>query len=102
VLSATRKDRVTQAQIALLGATSAISRVRVTLNGRKVAELSGGRSPLTVRLRGRTGRKLTAIALAADGRKLVSASRRVRKLTAGKRGVHQGGGIGTSGRVWAA
>jgi subtilisin family serine protease len=101
VLSATRKARTIQAQIALLGATTAISRVRVTLDGRKATELTGGRSPVTVRLRGRSGRKLGAIALAADGRRLASASRRVRKVKAGKGGVRQGGGIGTSGRVWA-
>jgi subtilisin family serine protease len=101
VLAATRKGRSIRAQIALLGATTAISRVRITLDGRRVTELSGGRSPVTVQVRGRSGRKLGAIALAANGSRLAAASLRVRKVNAGKGGVRQGGGIGTSGRVWA-
>jgi subtilisin family serine protease len=101
VLQATRKGRTTQAQIALLGATAAVSRLQVRLDGRKVATLRGGRSPLTVRLRGRTGRKLSVVAMAADGRALAKASAKVRKLRSGKRHVTSGGGIGTSGRVWA-
>jgi hypothetical protein len=52
-------------------------------------------------LRGRVGRKLSVAALSADGRVLSRASARVRRLKGGKRGVPQGGGIGTSGRVWA-
>ena len=101
VLQATRKGRTTQAQIALLGAVSAVSRVQVKLDGRKVAQLRGGTSPLTVRLRGRSGRKLSVVAIAADGRALAKASAKVRKLRTGKRHVSSGGGIGTSGRVWA-
>jgi subtilisin family serine protease len=101
VLQATRSGRTTRAQIALLGATAAVSRVQVKLDGRKVAQLTGGRSPLTVRLRGRVGRRLSVTALAADGHAIASASARVRKLRSGKRGVSQGGGIGTSGRAWA-
>jgi subtilisin family serine protease len=100
VLQATRKGRTTQAQIALIGAVSAVSRVQVKLDGRKVAQLRGGTSPLTVRLRGRTGRKLSVVAVAADGRALAKASAKVRKLRSGKRHVSSGGGIGTSGRVW--
>jgi subtilisin family serine protease len=105
VLLATRKGSgrkaLIQAQIALLGATAAVNRVRVSLDGRKVTELRGGVSPLTVRLRGRKGRRIGVAALSADGRVLAKATARVRRLKAGKRGVRQGGGIGTSGRVWA-
>ena len=70
------------------------------LDGRRVAEVSGGRSPLTVRIR-RAGRRVTVSALSGDGRVLAKAAAEVRRLKAGKRGVSQGGGIGTSGRVWA-
>jgi subtilisin family serine protease len=104
ILEATRSGRgrsaVTQAQIALLGASQAVTRIVLKLNGRPVAELRGGRSVLNVRLRGRSGRTLAVDALAADGRRLASASSRVRALRAGKRGVGTGGGVG--GTVWAA
>jgi subtilisin family serine protease len=98
VLSATRKGRkaraVTQAQIAVLGATQGVARIVVKLNRRKVATLRGGRSVMTVRLRRRTGSRLVVEALAADGRTLSTASRRVRAVRAGKHGVGTGGGIG--------
>jgi subtilisin family serine protease len=100
ILKATRSGRTTQAQIALLGATAAVSRVQVRLDKRKVAELRGGRSPLTVRLHGRVGRRLSVTALSADGRAIASASAQVRKLRLGKHGVRRGGGVG--GSVWAA
>jgi len=99
VLSATRKGRVTKAQIALAGAVRSVARVAVKLDRRRVATLSGRRSVLNVRLRARTGRKLSAEALSADGRVLASGSRRVRALRAGKRDVGSGGGVG--GSVWA-
>ena len=71
----------------------------VRLDGRRVAQLRGGRSLLNVKLRGRTGRRLAVDALSADGRRLATASARVRPLRAGKRGVGRGGGVG--GAVWA-
>lgn len=98
VLSATRKGRTTQAQLAVLGATSAVRRVVVKLDKRRVAELRGGRTLLNVRLKGRTGRRLTAEAFSADGRSLGRASSPVRTLRAGKRNVGTGGGVG--GTAW--
>jgi subtilisin family serine protease len=100
ILSATRKGRTTQAQLALLGAAGNVARVSVQLDGRHVAQLRGGRSVMTVRLRGRTGKRLKVSALSADGRRLSSAAAKVRALRAGKRGVGTGGGIG-EGSVWA-
>ncbi|MDA0173453.1 S8 family serine peptidase [Solirubrobacter taibaiensis] len=98
VLSATSKNRTTQAQIAVLGAATNVARVTVKLDGRRVAQLRGGRNVLNVRLRNRTGRRLTVEATSADGRRLATASARVRPVRAGKRGVGRGGGIG--GAVW--
>ena len=99
VLSATRKGRVTRAQIALAGAIRSVARVAVKLDGRRVATLTGRRNVLNVRLRARKGRRVSATALAADGRALASAGKRVRALRAGKRSVGSGGGVG--GSVWA-
>jgi subtilisin family serine protease len=99
VLSATRRGRTTQAQIAVIGSPRAVARVVVRLDRRRVASLRGGRSVMTVRLRGRTGRSLRVEAHTADGRRLARASARVRPLRAGKRHVGRGGGIG--GAVWA-
>lgn len=98
VLSATRKGQgrraVTQSQIALLGESRAVARIVVKLDGRRVATLRGGRSVVNVRLRSRSGRRLVVEGLSADGRRLTSASRRVRAVRAGKRGVGTGGKIG--------
>ena len=70
LLSATREGRVTQAQIAVLGALGGVDRIVVKLDGRRVATLRGGRSVMTVRLRRRGGRRMAVEALAADGRAL--------------------------------
>ena len=94
VLSATREGRVTQAQIAVLGALGGVDRIVVKLDGRRVATLRGGRSVMTVRLRRRGGRRMAVEALAADGRALTTASARVRAVRAGKHGVGSGGRIG--------
>jgi subtilisin family serine protease len=99
VLSATRKGSVTQAQIALLGASHNVAKLVVKLDGRAVANLRAGRSVLTVRLRARHGRRLGVSAIAADGRTLASAAARVRPVRKGKHGVGSGGRIG--GSVWA-
>ncbi|MBE2317567.1 S8 family serine peptidase [Solirubrobacter sp. CPCC 204708] len=98
VLSATRKGRTTQAQLAVLGAAGSVARIELRLDGRRVAQLRGGRTVLNVRLRNRAGRRLAVYALAADGRRLSRASARVRTLRSGKRHVGTGGGIG--GAVW--
>ena len=79
-------------------ASQAVTKLTVRLDRKPVADLRGGRPVLNVRLRGRSGRRLTVDALAADGRVLASASAPVRKLRAGKRHVRSGGGIGGSVR----
>ena len=103
VLSATRtgkgKKAVTRAQIALTGASQNVAKLVVKLDGRNAATLRGGRSTLSVRMRGRTGRTLAVTALAADGRTLATASAKVKALKPGKRNVRSGGGVG--GSVWA-
>jgi subtilisin family serine protease len=102
ILSATRAGKgrkaVTKARIALLGSRQAVARVTLSLDGRRVASLRARREILSVKLKRRTGRKLTARAVAADGRTLAKATARVRALRPGKRGVRRGGGIG--GNVW--
>jgi len=99
ILSATRGGGSIRAQIALLGAINGVSRVAVRLDGRRVAQLRGGRSVLNVRVRGRSGRRLRVDALAVDGRRLATATARVRAVRKGKHSVGSGGGIG--GSVWA-
>jgi hypothetical protein len=98
VLSATSRSRTIQAQFAVLGAAASVARVSVRLDGKRVAQLRGSRNVLNVRLRKRAGRKLTVEALSADGRRLATATARVRPVRAGKRGVGRGGRIG--GAVW--
>jgi subtilisin family serine protease len=103
ILFATRKGRgrraVTQAQIALVGASQGVGRILVKLDRRRAATLRGGRNIVTVRLRGRSGRRLTVDAIAADGRRLATATKAVRTVRAGKRGVGTGGGIGGTVRA---
>jgi subtilisin family serine protease len=103
ILFATRQGRrrraVTQAQIALVGASQGVARIVLKLDRRKAATLRGGRNIVTVRLRGRSGRRLTVDAIAADGRTLATATAPVRAVRAGKRGVGTGGGIGGTVRA---
>jgi subtilisin family serine protease len=94
VLSAQRKGSQTVAQIAAIGNTKAIARFRLSLDGRRVAELAKRGSPFTVRLRGRRGRKLRVDALDARKQAIASASRTVRGVKRGKRGVRRGSGVG--------
>lgn len=98
VLSATRSGRTTQAQLAIVGAVAAVKRVVVKVDRRTAATLRGGRSVLNVRLRGRTGKRLSVEAFAADGRRLSRTTSRISAVRAGKRNVGSGGGIG--GSVW--
>jgi subtilisin family serine protease len=95
VLRATTKASKLQLQAALLGSPQAIATYRVSLDGRRVANLRVGRSPFSVTLRKR-GRVVKIDALNAGGQVLASAQRRVSKLRAGKRGVKGGHGIGAS------
>jgi subtilisin family serine protease len=99
VLSATRSGRTIQAQIAVLGAVTAVKRLAVKVDGRRVSTLRGGRSVLNVRLRGRSGRRLAVDAFAQDGRRLSGATGRITAVRKGKRQVGSGGGIG--GSAWA-
>ena len=94
VLSAQRKGAQTVAQIATLGETKAIARYRISLDGRRVAELAKRGSPFTVRLRGRGGRKLRVDALDSGKRSIASATSTVRGVKKGKRGVRRGSGVG--------
>ncbi len=95
VLRATTKASKLQVQAALLGSAQAIATYRVSLDGRRVANLRPGRSPFSVTLRKR-GRVVRIDALNAAGQVLARAQRRVAKLRAGKRGVKGGHGIGAS------
>ena len=94
VLSAQRRGARTSVQIAALGNTRAIVRFRLSLDGRRVAELRKRGSPFTVRLRARRGRKLRVDALGRDGGTIASATRKVRAVRPGKRGVRRGSGVG--------
>jgi subtilisin family serine protease len=94
-LAAERTGRQTVVQVAALGDTRGVARFRLSLDGRRVAELRMRRSPFTVRLRGRAGRRLRVDALDSRGRVISSGSRAIRKVRRGKRGVRRGSGVGT-------
>ena len=95
MLAAERKGRQIVVQVAALGDTRGVARYRLSLNGRRVAEVRKGSSPFTVRLRGRSGRKLRVDALDSGGKPIASGSRAVRGVRKGKRGVRRGSGVGT-------
>jgi subtilisin family serine protease len=99
VLAAQRNGAQTVVQVAALGDTRGVARYRLTLDKRRVAEVRKGNSPFTVRLRGRSGRKLRVDALDASGKVIASGSRKVRIVRAGKRGVRRGSGVGSG---WVA
>jgi subtilisin family serine protease len=94
VLAAQRKGRQTVVQAAALGDTRGVARFRLSLDGRRVAELRMRSSPFTVRLRGRPGRRLRVDALDSRGKVLSSGTRTVRGVRKGKRGVRRGSGVG--------
>jgi subtilisin family serine protease len=95
VLSAQRKGRQTVVQVAALGDTRGVARFRLSLDGRRVAELRKASSPFTVRLRGRAGRKLRVDALDSRGGVIASGSSVVRGVRKGKRGIRRGSGVGS-------
>jgi subtilisin family serine protease len=95
LLGASRKGKRVRIQAAVLGATAAIKRYLVSLNGRTVAQLGARPSPFTVTVRRRSGRRVRIRAVDASGRTLTSARGRVVKLRKGKRGVKTGSGVGT-------
>ncbi|HEY6886824.1 MAG TPA: S8 family serine peptidase [Solirubrobacter sp.] len=94
ILSATRKGRTTKIRAAASGSTAAVSRYRVSLGSREVAQLEPRRSPFSVKLR-RSGSQARVDALDASGKVIASASRKVVKLRKGKRDVGTGGGVHT-------
>ncbi len=103
VLFATRQGRgrsaLTQAQIALVGSVQGVKSLRLSLDGKRAAQLRGGRSVTTVRMKGRIGRRLRVEALGRDGHALATVTSKVGAVRAGKRGVDSGGSVG--GSVWA-
>ena len=99
VLAAQRKGSQTVVQVAALGNAKAIARFRISLDGRRVAELAKRSSPFTVRLRGRAGRKLRVDALDSRKRSIASASRKVSGVKRGKRDVRRGSGVAPTGWV---
>ncbi len=94
ILSATTHRSRIQLQVAVVGATQALKRYRVTIDGRRVAALTARRPTFTVTLP-RHGRRVEIDALDASGHALASAARPVSALQAGKRGVTHGQRVGT-------
>src|SRR5262245_21346611 len=99
VLAAQRKGSQTVVQVAALGDTRAVTRFRIKLDGRRVAELKKRGSPFTVRLRGRKGRRLQVEALDSGGKVVARGKRKVSGVRNGKRGVRRGSGVGSGGVV---
>jgi subtilisin family serine protease len=95
ILEATRKGRLTRIQAAALGSTLVIRRYRVRLGSRVVATLAARRTTFRVTIRRRRGARVRIDALDANGRRVVSASRKVTQLRKGKRNVGKGGGVRT-------
>jgi subtilisin family serine protease len=101
ILLAAKQRSVTKVQAALLGSAQAVRRYRVSVDGRRVAQLRAGASPFTLTLRRRSGRRLQIDALDARGKRVAGATRAIAGVRRGKRGVAGGRGIGTSGApVW--
>jgi len=80
--------------VATLGSTAAVSRYRVRLGSKKVAQLEPRPSPFTLTLH-RRGRFVRVDALDAAGKSLAADGGRVTGLRAGKRDVSSGSGVGT-------
>ena len=95
VLAAQRKGKQILVQTAALGDTRGVARFRLSLDGRRVAEVRKGSSPFTVRLRNRAGRKLRVDAIDSGGGVVASGTRAVSKVRKGKRGVRRGSGVGS-------
>ena len=84
-------------QVAVSGATGAVARYRV-IAGRRLGDLRPRGSPFTVRAKRRGGmaKRVRVVALNRAGKKLASASARIRKVAKGKRRVGGGEGLRTS------
>jgi ABC-type phosphate transport system substrate-binding protein len=87
---------VTQAQVALLGASAAVSDYRVLIDRRQVSVVRKRPTPFTLRLKGRSGRSLRVEARDAHRRVLASTSHAIVAVKRGKRDIRSGGGV-TSG-----
>jgi subtilisin family serine protease len=83
----------TSAQVAVEGAMEAIVDYRVRIGARKVAVLRKRANPFTVRVRGRSGTRLTVEARNRAGKVLARGTRRIRKVRRGKRDIHRGNGV---------
>jgi hypothetical protein len=94
ILGATARGARTDVQAATLGATAAIRRYVVSLDGKRVARLAARTSPFTVALR-RRGAHVRIDAVTASGRVVATAGRGVTALASGKRGASGGAPIGT-------
>jgi subtilisin family serine protease len=95
VLEATRKSGRVNARAAVLGATAAIKRYKVTVDRRAVAQLTARASVFTVAFKNRKGKTLRIVALDAAGHPLASGQLRITALRAGKGGVGSGSGVGS-------
>ena len=88
----------TVVQFGVSGSVQAIRRYRVRLRGRRPVALAAGRSILTLRLRGRPGRRVTVQALGDRGARLATARARVKRVRPGKLDVTSGSGVGVDAR----
>jgi subtilisin family serine protease len=94
ILTATVKGKRTQVQVVVLGATQAIRRYRVLLDGKRRAMLAARGRTFSVTIR-RAARKVSVEALNGSNKPLTRANKKVSRLKVGKRGVSTGRGIGT-------
>jgi subtilisin family serine protease len=94
ILTATVKNKRTQVQVAVLGATQAIRSYRVLLDNKKRASLAARGSSFSVTIR-RASKRVEVQALDAAGKPLTGTKKKVTALKAGKRDVSSGRGIGT-------
>jgi subtilisin family serine protease len=100
----TGRRATTKAQVAVEGATQAIVDFRVKIGTRQVAVVRKRENPFTVRVRGRSGARLSVEARNAAGSVLGRGSRAIRVVRRGKRDIRSGGEVrtGEGGAVRAA
>jgi subtilisin family serine protease len=106
VLKAERSGRgsaaITRAQVAVEGATEAITDFHVRIDGRRVAVVRKRAIPFTVRVRGRSGARMQVQARNAGGKVLGAGTRRIRAVRRGKRNIHSGGDVRSGEATGAA
>ena len=85
-------------QAAVSGATGAVARYRITAGRRRLGDLRPRGTPFDVRAKrsGKMAKRVKVVALNRAGKKLATASARVRKVAKGKRRVGGGEGLRTS------